>query len=136
MKKLIAFILTLTLVCLITAIPVFAAEKNIMPISDDESGATVAFGIDSDGNATARVIYSVPVGTVRSVNVTILVEKKFLLFFWTEVDSWSATFTEDSFIYTETFSASSGTHRATFTIEVTAADGTTENYTKQIEAAR
>ncbi len=133
MKKIIAIILTLTLSFFVLSLPVLAYESNIMPLVDDEHTVNTNFVIASNGYGEATAIYRAPTGSVQRVKVTIVIEKKFLLFFWDEIERWSATFTEPSFTYTETFSTARGTHKATFTFEVTAADGTTETFSREME---
>lgn len=73
--------------------------------------------------------------TFKSVTVTIKLQKKFLLIFWTDVDEWTVTSYESSDGIYHAFDLNgSGTYKATFTITFTEIDGNTYTQTESIEA--
>ena len=66
---------------------------------------------------------------------TVNMEKRFLLVFWSEVDTWTSTCTDiDGIFYYEMPFDGKGTYyRATFTLEVTGTNGTVDVITDTIE---
>lgn len=139
MKKIVKtlMLISLAMIMCLTSIPVYAseAERGISPRLTHTNAASFSF------NATSSVgyidsTYTAVDTTFVSAKLTVKVEKKFLLFFWSEVDTWTSTCTEvfGDFYY-EMPLTGSGTYRASFTLEVTGTDGTVDVITNSIENA-
>ena len=73
-------------------------------------------------------------GNSVSVKVTTTLQKKFMLFWWTDLTTWTDTSTniEDTFYHT--YETSSGTHRVIASYEVTiVTSGATETVEDEVE---
>lgn len=69
------------------------------------------------------------------MEVTVKLQKKFLLLFWTDVDEWSSSSTENYGDFYHVFELNgTGTYKATFTLTITGTDGTVDTVTKEIES--
>lgn len=132
-KILFAFVLTL-IMCL-SSIPVFASESDtgISPRLSHMSGARFAFSASEEGGQIA-VIYE-GYESFAQAKVTIKLQKRFLLLFWSDVDEWSSTSTDmfGEFYHTFTLNGK-GTYKATMTLEVKGTDGTVDVITDSIES--
>lgn len=88
-------------------------------------------------NAEGEVVvqYAGNSDSFARADVTVKLQKKILLFFWTDVDEWSASSTEENGIFSHIFTLNgTGTYKATFTLTVTGMDGTVDTVTKEIES--
>ena len=118
----------LSLLMCLTSIPVYAAESEnqITPRLSHMADASFSF------DATSYVGYIDATYTgydasFVSAKLTVKVEKRFLLVFWNEVGTWTATSTDiHGSFYHEMALNGSGTYRATFVLEVTGTDGTVD----------
>ena len=116
-----------------TGITAFASNEGISPRLSHANHTNFSFSATSNGgNAIASYLgYD---SFVRA-DLTVKVEKSFLFFFWTDVDTWSASSTETSGRFSHVFALDgSGTYRATFTLVITGSDGTTDTVTEVIES--
>ena len=138
MKKTVKRVLLLTLsmlVCL-TSIPVYAAEaeNQIMPRLSHIGGASFTFDATSSGGYVS-VEYTGYEASFVSAKLTVKVEKRFLLVFWNDVGTWTATSTDLYGIFSHVMPLNgSGKYRATFTLEVTGKDGTVDVITDTLES--
>lgn len=88
-----------------------------------------------DSKGYVEVEYTANSTNFEKAYVHVKLQKKFLLFFWTDVNEWSITTTEDSGIISHVFSLDgTGTYKATFTVDVTGTDGTIDTYTTEKES--
>ena len=139
MKKIVKtlMLISLAMIMCLTSIPVYAseAERGISPRLTHTNAASYSF----DATSSIGYIFASYTGvdtTFVSAKLTVTVEKKFLLFFWDEVGTWTATCTEiDGDFYYEMPLTGAGTYRASFTLEVTGTDGTVDVITNSIENA-
>ena len=68
-------------------------------------------------------------------DLTVKVEKRFLLVFWNDVGEWSASSTDINGYFFHTFELNgTGTYRATFTLKITGNDGTVDTIEQAIES--
>ena len=129
-------ILALSAVMFLTAIPVFAsgADTGISPRLSHMGGARFSFSaLESGGHVD--VTYEGYDDTFVQATVTVKLEKRYLLFFWKDIDEWSATSTElwGSFYHIFELDGT-GKYKATITLEVLGTDGTTDVITDSIES--
>mgnify|MGYP003302396375 CR=1 FL=1 len=125
MKKRIALLLSVVMAISMLIASVFpASASGIEPRYTNTSTATVAFSITSSGAAHFSVDYTGKANIFTEARLTVEIEKQFLWFFWTEVDSWSATCYERAGFFTHTFYLNeSGTYRANYRIEIYGTSG-------------
>ena len=142
MKRIAKITLALLLVLVIsmTSITASATEvnpnlnKEIMPCLEHISSSSFSFSPTSDGGHVS-VTYNGLKDTFVCADVTVKVEKRFLLVFWNDIDEWSATSTAlyGNFYHLFTLNGN-GTYRATITLTITGSDGTVDTITDEIES--
>ena len=116
-----------------TSITSFASEQNISPRLSHTGVANFTFSATANGGY-ADVTYYGYDSFVRA-DLTVKVEKSFLLFFWSEIGTWSSSSTEMNGDFFHTFTLDgSGKYRASFTLTVTGNDGTVDTITDVIES--
>lgn len=125
MKKRIALLLSVVMaISMLIASAFPASASGIEPRYSNTNNATVAFSITSSGAAHFSVDYTGRADVFTEARLTVKIEKQFLWFFWTEVDSWSATCYERLGFFTHTFYLNeSGTYRANYRIEIYGTSG-------------
>ena len=125
--KAILLVVMAVLMCL-CSLPVYAAEEQsqVTPRLSHMNGASFAFDATSSGGYIDASYTGYSASFVKA-KLTVKVEKRFLLVFWNDVGTWSATCTDIDGYFTHVMSLNgSGTYRATFTLEVTGKDGTVD----------
>lgn len=116
-----------------TSITSFANEQGISPRLSHTSAANFSFSATANGGYVDVTYYGYD-SFVRA-DLTVKVEKNFLLFWWNEVDTWSTSSTEPEDMFSHTFALDgSGKYRATFTLTVTGNDGTVDTIPDVIES--
>ena len=140
MKKIVKtlMLVSLAMIMCLTSVPIYAseAENGISPRLSHTNSASFSF----DATSSVGYIYANYTGVAASfvsAKLTVKVEKRFLLVFWNEVDTWTSTSTDidGSFYYEMPFDGKGTYYRATFTLEVTGIDGTVEVIDSVIENA-
>ena len=119
-------ILALTLVMLFTGVPTFAAEADtgISPRLSHMSGGVFTFSALDDG-AHVSITYEGYTDSFVRAEVTVKLEKRVMLLFWKDLDTWSATSTELCGHFYHIFEHDGkGTYKATMTLKVYGTDGT------------
>ena len=126
LKSIILVMLSL-LMCL-ASMPVCAAESENQIIPRLSHMADASFSFDATNSVGyIDATYTGYDASFVSARLTVTVEKRFLLVFWNEVGTWTATSTDiDGTFYYEMPLNGSGTYRATFVLEVTGTDGTVD----------
>lgn len=128
----------LSLLMCLASMPVCAteSENQITPRLSHMADASFSF------DATSYVGYIDATYTgydasFVSAKLTVKVEKRFLLVFWNEVGTWTATSTDihGSFYHEMSLDGKGTYYRATFTLEVTGTDGTVDVITDTLESA-
>lgn len=123
-------ILLLSLVMLLTGIPTLAAEadagESAGPSPRLSHLGTATFGFSAlDSGAHVDVSYEAYESSFVEARVTFKLEKRNLLFFWKDLDEWSATSTEVWGDFYHIFALDGkGVYRATMRLEVWGTDGT------------
>ena len=129
-------VLTLSLVMLLTGITSSATEANagISPRLSHFGGGSFSFSALESGGHTAISYEGYP-DTFVQATVTVKLEKKFLFFFWNDVDEWTATSTELLGTFYHVFELDGkGTYKATMRLEVLGTDGTVDVIEDSIES--
>lgn len=127
---------SLCLLAIIGCMPLSAAAADystaIEPRYNNTANASTDFNIVDDV-AKISVTYVGYEGITTGATINITLEKKFLLVFWTEVETW--TLTSDSAFFNQTVSCdvSSGTHRATVEYQIYGSGGSTDVITVEKE---
>ena len=111
-----------------------AATDNatVTPRYNNTTGPLTNFNIVNDV-AEIYVRYDGYEGVTTGATITITLEKKFLLVFWTEVETWTLTSNSANFSQTVSCDVSSGTHRATVVYEIYGSGGSTDVITYEEE---
>lgn len=134
MKKITKLLVVMLLIAILsmTSITSFASDQGISPRLSHTSDATFSFAATANGGYIDVTYYGYD-SFVRA-DLTVKIEKQFLFFFWTEVDTWSTSSTEMDGMFSHAFTLTgSGTYRATFTLTITGNDGTVDTIPSEIE---
>ncbi len=136
MRKITKTLVAILLIAVLsmTSITAFATNEGISPRLSHASNANFSFSATSNGGYI-DVTYNGYNSFVRA-DLTVKIEKSFLFFFWTEVDTWSASSTEIEGQFINKFTLDgSGKYRATFTLNITGNDGTVDTIPSVIESS-
>ena len=88
----------------------------------------------SENGGNCSVLYYGYDSFVRA-DLTIKVQKRFLLVFWNDVGEWQTSSTEKNGYFFHTFALNgSGTYKATFTLKITGSNGTVDTIEQVIES--
>ena len=134
MKKITKSLIAIFLIAIMSmsSITVFANSDGPSPRLSHMSDGSFTFSATADGGYVDVTYYGYD-SFVRA-DLTVKIEKRFLLVFWNEVSSWSASSTQiDGLFYTTLPLDGSGTYRATFTLLITGNDGTVDTITDVIK---
>lgn len=130
---LLALILATTIITASAAETSIDYNNGIMPCLEHVSNSSFDFSALSSGGHVS-VSYNGNDSFVRA-DVSVKVEKRFLLVFWNDVGEWSASSTDPYGSFYHIFSLNgSGTYRATITLTITGSDGTVDTITEEIES--
>ena len=135
MRKITKTLVAILLIAVLsmTSVTAFASNEGISPRLSHMSGGRLSFSATADGGYVDVSYYGYD-SFVRA-DLTVEIEKSFLLFFWKDVDTWSASSTEINGHFFHTFTLDgSGTYRAKFTLLITGNDGTVDTVTDVIES--
>ena len=119
--KIAALFLLTGIMLLMYAMPAFATEIN--PRLTNIDSATTTFGVV---NNTAEVVvdYTGRASNFSRAEVSVKIEKKFLLLFWKDIAEWTDTCTDvNGFIVGTCTADGSGTYRATITLTIYGKNG-------------
>lgn len=122
MKKIICFVLCMTMLLGSLSIYAFAAgseENGIMPCYNNVHLTDSSFMVDSNGVAYITVAYSGYTNITTGATITVELQKKFLGLFWTTVDigmpdnMWVENVSDSNFYKSYSYQLSKkGTYRA------------------------
>ena len=135
MKKITKALVAILLIAILsmTSVTAFASNEGISPRLSHANHATFSFAATANGGYI-DVSYLGYDSFVRA-DLTVKIEKQFLLFFWNEVTTWSGSSTEvDGEFYDTLPLNGSGTYRATFTLTITGNDGTVDTIPSEIKS--
>ena len=135
MRKITKTLVAILLIAVLsmTSVTAFASNEGISPRLSHMENGRFSFSATANGGYVDVTYYGYD-SFVRA-DLTVEIEKSFLLFFWKDVDTWSASNTakEGDFVHTFTLDGS-GTYRAKFTLLITGNDGTVDTITDVIES--
>ena len=131
-KKTIVAILLIAAMSMINIVA-FAVESSITPRLSHASDSTFSFVANND-NGYISVSYTGYDSFIRA-DLSVKIQKRFLLVFWNDVDEWSASSTKNYDYFSHTFSLNgSGMYRAIFALTITGNDGTVDIIENTIES--
>ena len=134
MRKITKTLVAILLIAILsmTSITAFANE-SISPRLSHTDGAKFSFSATANGGYIDVTYYGYD--SFERADLTVKIEKRFLLFFWNEVDTWTASSTDTDGYFSHTFALTgSGTYRASFTLNVTGNSSTVDTITSEIES--
>jgi hypothetical protein len=135
MKKFFKTLLTLLvstaiLVSGVVAVSADGGTTEIMPRWNVAEDNNFTFSISATNKETVTVRYSADSTNFQKANLTVRLEKRFLLLFWTTVDigytnnEWTASSTNPNGNFYNTFAVNGkGTYRAHITLEIIGKNG-------------
>ena len=135
MKKITKTLVAIFLIAVMSmsSVVAFASNEGISPRLSHANGTEFAFVASSSGGYI-DVRYYGDDSFVRA-DLTVKIQKRFLLVFWNDVTEWSATSTETIGHFDKTLALNgSGTYRATFTLKITGTNGTVDTIEQTIES--
>ena len=135
MRKITKTLVAILLIAVLsmTSVTAFANDNAISPRLSHLSDAAFSFGATPNGGYIDVTYYGYQ--SFARADLTVLIEKEFLFFFWTDVATWSASNTDVEGEFYDTIPLDgSGTYRATFTLTVTGKNGTVDTITSVIES--
>ena len=136
MKKLLSSILVLAVICSASVITVSAASgsSDITPYYNNIFQYNSNFIIDDNGDAEICVSYKSDPGVVTNATIEIRLLKKTLLFFWSEVETWTDTSTSSIYSNIHTTSLSkTGTYKVEITYTIYGTGGEADVITEEIK---
>ena len=134
MKKITKTIVAILLIAVMSMANVVAfAEEGISPRLSHMSGANFDFYASASGG-DVTVFYEGYSSFTRA-ELTVKVQKRFLLVIWNDVGEWSATSTNINGFFSHSFNLNgSGMYRAVFTLKIYGNDGTYDTIERTIES--
>ena len=134
MKQITKTIVAILLIAVMSMANIVAfADGGISPRLSHMNGASFDF-YASDSGGDIGVIYDGYDSFTRA-ELTVKVQKRFLLVIWNNVGEWSASSTNQYGMFSHTFALNgSGTYRAVFTLKVYGTDGTYDTIERTIES--
>lgn len=131
-KSLIAIVLV-GVMCLTSVTAAFAAEEGPSPRLSHVSDGSFTFAATENGGHVDCTYYGYD-SFVRA-DITITLEKRYLLAFWKDMGEWSASSTVIDGEFYHTFPLDGeGMYRATFTLLITGNDGTVDTITHTMKS--
>ena len=126
-------LLLVAIMCLTSATAVFAAEGSPSPRLSHMSNGGFAFAATAEGGYVDATYHGYD-SFVRA-DITITLEKRYLLVFWEDMGEWSASSTDINGEFYHTFPLDGeGMYRANFTLIITGNDGTTDVITDSMKS--
>ena len=135
MKKITKSLIAVILIVIMgmTNVTAFASEGGITPRLSHMSDGSFTFSATEEAGYI-DVRYFGYDSFVRA-DLTVKIEKRFLLVFWNDVIEWSSSSTDLNGHFFQAFELDgSGTYRATFTLLITGNDGTVDTIERVIES--
>lgn len=137
-------IMAMTLLCIMIVngtVVYTSAEEGISPYYTNCDSCKTIFNISSSGLASTAVVYRANPDTFTQAKVSVKIQKKTLLFFWTTVDIgtsddvWTG-YCSDVYgeIYYDLQLSNTGTYRAVVTVEIMGNTGVVDTIEETIEA--
>lgn len=137
MKKIIAFLVCLAIGFAACPIATYAANEEVMPLSNNTSDCICSFGINSYGHATIGVSYYGYQGITTGGSITIQMQKKFLGLFWRDVEGkyWELSSNQVNYSYQNVVQLSdTGKYRIVVNFTIYGTGGAADQFEKTAEA--
>ena len=134
MKKITKVLVAILLIAVMsmTSVVAFAADEISPRLSHSDGGRLLFSATENGGSVSVRYV---GYDSFARAELTVKVQKRFLLVFWNDVGEWSATSTDKYGIFSHTFALNgSGMYRAVFTLKVYGTDGSYDTIEKTIES--
>ena len=133
MKKILSTIICL--IVLVGCIPIsaFAAEPGIAPYYNNVQRTDTDFFIEDNGVATVCVSFNGFVGETTGATIVTKIEKRFLLLFWTDVETWTDEVSGCYYSTSHSTTVKSGTYRATVEYTIRGTGGASDVITDELE---
>ncbi len=119
MKRILSLIIVLATTVSLFAVPISASNEGIMPCFNNVMEIYSYFTIDSNGKATIEASYDGIYGVTSGAGIQMKIQKRTLLFFWTDVDNGQNNNTwgdvvngVDNIVIHSMYLSSKGTYRA------------------------
>lgn len=136
MKRLLSLIVILAVLCSAVALTVSATSESsgITPYYNNIYKVTSDFSINENGQAQIIASYESEPGVVTNATIEIRLLRKTLLFFWSEVETWTDTSTSSIYSNVHTTSLSkTGTYKVEITYTINGNGGAADVITDEIE---
>lgn len=116
-------------------------DDQISPYYTNCNKCVFSFNVIDPGKAHINITYSAINDVFREAQITVKIQKRFLLIFWNTIDiglpnnEWTATSTDiDGYFYNCFDVDGTGTYRAIFTVEIIGIDGSVDLIEDTIES--
>lgn len=133
MKKTISFILVAVVLFSLFTMVVSASNEEIM-ICNNNVAMTDSNFIIVDNVAYVDVSYIGYSNVTTNAKITITLQKRTLLLFWSNETEWIDTSDRVSNTFNHTYPVSSGTYRVKITFEISGTGGATDIIEREIKA--
>ncbi|MBO5228290.1 MAG: hypothetical protein J6B39_04785 [Lachnospiraceae bacterium] len=131
LKKLAVMFACMAMLC--ASVTTAFASYGVMPCYDVVSYADACVEVSADGELMIATEYAGDSSVTKAV-ITTCIEKKTLLFFWSDEAEWSDTIYSSSYSGTDSYQLpEEGTYRVTVTFEVYGSDGSVDTITSESE---
>jgi hypothetical protein len=128
------FLLTATML-IVYAIPAYAGDTGISPRLTNVDNVGRSFTVTSDNMANIYVSYKGRSSTFLRAELTVKIEKKFLLVFWKDIAEWTSSSTDVTGYFANSFPADGkGTYRAKITLTVYGTNGVNDVIENTVES--
>ncbi len=121
MKRIIATVLSILMITCMLVSSVSAVDAGIMPCYNNTNYTNSDFYINSDGRADVHVSYCGYTDVTTGARITVQIQKKTMLFFWSDVDGAYWRYSLSVIEYSTTHSvylSDNGDYRAVITYEI------------------
>ena len=133
MKTPVAILMALAMCLSTLLLPVSAANTEVSPCLSNLAIASFGFLADADGGE-ASVSYDGYSSFVKAV-VTFKLQKKYMLFFWEDLDEWTGSSTDIHGVLVHVFPLDGkGTYRVNMSLAVVGNDGSADVIEDSLES--
>jgi hypothetical protein len=116
-------------------IPAYADDMGISPRFTNMDSSSMSFTVTHDNMANIYVSYRGRSSTFLRAELTVKIEKKFLLVFWKDIAEWTSTSTDVIDYFANSFPADGkGTYRAKIKLTVYGTNGVNDVIEDTIES--
>ena len=124
----------------VVAVSADNGTNEIMPRWNVTTNKTFSFNVTDTNKANVSIVYNTNSSNFQKANLTVKIEKRFLLLFWSTVDigytnnEWTASSTNPNGYFYNTFTVNgTGMYRAHITLEIIGKNGQKDVIEETIE---